>query len=173
MKNLGLDLDGTLYDWHTPVYNYHVLYRGFEGSFNKFWGGEEQKSLPYEHLCGIDTFYSSSMPTKDIIDFLSYVRDRFNIYYITARPDSVRLTTEQYLRRYDFPSNDNLIFTDDKVNMARKLNLDYMIEDSSHQVINLSKIVFTIMVARPWNKHIWDEYPTVRTLMQSTKYLES
>lgn len=172
MKNLGLDLDGVLYDWHTPVWNYHRLYKGFEGSFDEFWSGDAQKSLPYDYLMGVDIFYSSAFPTKDVVSFLDYVKDRFNIYYITARPESVRLTTEQYFRRYNFPYVDNLIFSHDKVPVARKLGLDYMIEDSAPNVIKLSDVVFTILVARPWNRHIQNEYPTIRNLMESIKYLE-
>lgn len=174
MKSIGLDLDGVLYDWHVAVYDYFCMYKGFSGTQNKFWHEESKKvtDRDWEFICGIDTLYSGVVPSKDCTDFIASIQDRFIIYYITSRPLSVKLTTEQFLRRHHFPFQENLMFTDDKVSVARLLKLDYMIEDKPKNVIDLSKVVFTIMKAQPWNEVIQNEYPTVRNLMQSLKYLE-
>lgn len=174
-KRIGLDLDGVLYDWHLSVYEYFCLYKGFSGSQNKFWY-EESKAVPdnvWEFICSIDTLYSNVLPSKDCKDFIASIKDKFTLYYITSRPLSAKLTTEQYLRRHHFPFQENLIFTQDKVSVARLLKLDYMVEDMPRNVIDLSKVVLTIMMARPWNQSIQNEYPTVHSLMESMKYLEA
>lgn len=174
MKRLGLDLDGTLINWHESVLEYYKMFRGFDGTDSSFWT-TFYKTIPddeFNFITQIEFLYTNRQPDADCRSFIDCVKDRFEIYYITARPSIARLTTEQYLRKYNFPFQENLIFTDDKVNAARLLKLDYFIEDMPNHVKALSDVVFTIMRSRPWNKDIWYEYPTVTKLMESMQYLE-
>jgi len=147
---------------------------GFLGTFNEFWteGVKTFSEDDWVYLLGIDTLYSDRFPTADCTNFLDSIKNRFDIYYVTSRPDSVRLTTEQYLKRFKFPFQENLIFQNDKVNVARLLGLSYAVDDRAEQVESLSSVCTAIMVAKPWNKHIWNEYPTVFSLMEILNYLE-
>lgn len=174
MRLMGLDLDGVLYEWHTSVYDYCVRFRDYTKSITEFW------TNPYEScdmdfwntITEVDIFYSNMSPTPDCVKFLDVVKEKFELYYITSRPDYVKTTTQQYLRRYGFPYQDNLIFTKDKVNMARKLQLSYIILDNVENVKSLSNVTNTILRARPWNKEIWDLYPTCHSLMDALQFID-
>lgn len=174
-KVLGLDLDGVLYNWHTAVYDYVKLYRNYQGSYTKFWS-DDYKNLSdemWKFLTTIDIFYSSQAPTDDCVRFLNDVSSNFEIFYITSRPDYVKLTTEQYLRKYNFPFQENLIFTSNKVNEARRYCVDFFVEDMPANIDSLSKVTNVILMAQPWNKDIQDKYLTVRSINQILQHLEA
>lgn len=174
MKSIGLDFDGVLYRWHESLYQYFVLYRDYDGSYETFW--KDYKSIvsedDLEYYASIDTLYSNMMPTCDCLSFLDQIKDRFNIFYITSRPVLVKTTTEAYMRRYSFPQRDNLVFTYDKGSYARRLRLSYFVEDSQKNAEELRAITTVILMAQPWNKPVWYEYPTVRNLNEILQYLE-
>ena len=173
-KVLGLDLDGVLYQWHLAVYEYHRMYRGYEDDLSTFWS-VHYKSLSegdWEFLTNVDFFYSSIVPSPDCVNFLNNVKYRFELYYITSRPLFVKTTTEQYLKRYKFPFRDNLIFTDDKVNTARRVQVDYFIEDLPKNAELLSKVCDVILIAQPYNHEYWESYKTAHSLMSALQYLE-
>jgi len=174
MKAIGLDLDGVLYSWHRSIYEYFHRFKGYEGTCTDFWTTEYKKFDEewWNSIVTIDIFYSDRQPTKDCFNFLDNIKDRFEIYYITGRPNCVKTTTEQYLRRFKFPFRDNLIFSNDKVNVARLLKLSYAVDDLPNQVESLSKVTRTIMVAQPYNKELWDTYTTVHSLTEILNYLE-
>lgn len=174
-KILGLDLDGVLYGWHNAVYDYVKLYRGYTESYTKFWS-EDYKNLTsemWEFLTTIDIFYSSQMPTDDCLKFINDAANKFDIFYVTSRPAYVKLTTEQYLRKYNFPFQENLIFTQNKVNEARRYGIDYFVEDMPENAIKLSKVTNVILMAQPWNKDIQDQYLTVTSINQLLEHLEA
>ncbi len=169
-----LDLDGTLYEWHSSVYRYMVMYGEYKGSYTDFWTDEYKKKNGdwWAYITGIDTLYSDSWPTKDCIDFLDSIKNRFEIFYVTGRPPSVEVTTAQYLKRFDFPYRDNLIFNPDKANISRLIQASYAIDDLPPAVEELFRVTNIIMRARPWNKELWNTYPTVHSLMDSLQYLK-
>jgi uncharacterized HAD superfamily protein len=173
-KSIGLDLDGCLYNWPNAVYEYYQVYRDYSKSLTDFWTHEITKisKAGWDFLTNVDIFYSSQLPTEDCINFLNNIKYRFDIYYVTSRPELVKLTTEQYLRRYKFPFRDNLIFTDNKVNEVRRLGLSYCVDDMPHHVEALAKVTNIIMIAQPWNKYLWDKYPTAHSLMSALQYME-
>jgi hypothetical protein len=172
--SLGIDMDGCLYNFQGAVLEYFRLYKGYTGTYGEFWSKDKLKlsDADWEFLINIDILYTSEMPTPDCINFLNYVKYRFNIYYITARPLLVKLTTEQYMRRHNFPFRDNLIFEKDKVNTARRLKLDYFIDDSQENIAGLSKVTNAILMAQPENRAYWDIYPTIHSLMGAVKLLK-
>lgn len=174
MKALGLDMDGVLYGWHEAVYEYLRLYRDYKGTFKELWSVDFKKFTEedWEFLINIDILYTSRMPTPDCIKFLDYVKDKFELYYITARPKYVKTTTEQYLRHYNFPSQDNLIFESDKVNTVRRLKIDYFIDDLPKHLEGLSKVCDVIMIERPYNEKERELYKSSQTLLGTIKYLE-
>lgn len=175
MTSLGLDIDGVLYDWHSSVLAYLTLYKGYTGTYNKLWS-EDYKEFSedyWNYLASIDTLYSSCLPTTDCINFISWAKDRYEIYYITSRPPLVRLTTEQYFSRYNFPYLDNIIFESDKVNTARLLKLQYFIEDLPASILPLSKVTNIIVKAQPYNIDLWEMFPTTQSLMGAIKFMSN
>lgn len=175
MKKLILDLDGVLYDWHSSVYEYMKLYNNYKGTIMDFWTKEskEKSGEWWTYITGIDTLYSDRQPTEDCKKFINNVQDKFEIYYVTGRPESVKLTTAQYLRRYKFPYQENLIFSNDKINIARLVRASYAIDDLPSQIQPLSLVTKVIMRARIWNREYWDTYLTIHFLMDALQYLEA
>lgn len=173
--SIGIDMDGVLYNWHAAVYDYFRFYKEYTGSYSKFWS-EYYKTFSdemWDYLTGVDIFYSSQQPTKECVNFLNSIKYKYDIYYITSRPNLVRTTTKQYLRKYNFPYKDNVIFTDDKANVSRLLQLTYCIDDMPHNVESLSKVTNVIMIAQPWNTELWEKYNTAHSLNGVLKYLEA
>ena len=174
-KVLVLDLDGVVYRWHSAVYEYFKLYKDYQGTYNRLWSIDHKyiKDSEWEFLTNIDFLYSCECPTPDCLSFLDNVKYRFDIYYVTNRPDYVKLTTEQYLRRYKFPFRYNLIFTQDKVNTARRLQADYFLEDRIDNAEALRKVTNVVLMAQPYNKEHWDTFNTAHSLMGALQFLES
>lgn len=165
MKALGLDLDGVIYPWHEAVLTYYEMYEGYTGSYTEFWGEFYKQITPskWEYLTGIDYFYSCKIPGADTMEFLRKVAEHFEIYYITSRPAEVALTTEQYLRRFDFPFCSNLIITEDKSRFARLYGLRYFIDDQPKNLEPLSKVTEVAMMSQPYNRDYSNKYRVVKT----------
>ena len=172
-KVICCDLDGVLYNWHGAVYEYFRLYKNYCGNYEKLWGTDYLNFTDedWEFLTNIDFLYSNQNPTHDCVNFLNEIKDKFEIYYVTSRPLYVKLTTEQYLRRHKFPFQENLIFSNDKVNTARLLRADYCIDDLPKHIEGLSKVSKVVMIAQPYNKDYQNSYPTSKTLMGTLKYI--
>jgi uncharacterized HAD superfamily protein len=173
-RTLGVDLDGVIYNWHISVYEYHINFKNYAGSFNDFWTKEYKNFTPewWKYIVDIDILYSDRPPVSDCFSFLDKIVNRFEVYYITSRPECVKTTTEQYLKRYKFPFQDNLIFTKDKVNTARLLKLSYAIDDLPEQIEGLSRVTKTFMIAQPYNIDYQDKCTTVKSLTQILGLLE-
>jgi uncharacterized HAD superfamily protein len=90
------------------------------------------------------------------MDTVNYLANKYNICYITARPREAKMVTIQWLRRYKFPNNENLYFSEDKTIDLRTNNCTYFIEDHWKQEVidRLNKVTNVILVDRLYNKHI-------------------
>ena len=174
MRKIILDLDGVLVDWHEAVYDDFIRRDKFSGSFRDFWT-VYFPTLSKEiqaYILEIPIYYSTISPSKHVTNFLNKIKDSFEIYYVTSRPEEVRLTTEQYLRRYDFPFKENLIFTNDKCSVARILKVDFALDDFTSHIEKLSKVTTAILFARPWNEESWNKYPTAKTFFDVLEFME-
>lgn len=169
-----LDMDGVLYDWQRAVYDDFTRRDKFSGSFRDFW----LKFFPsltkefQKYILDIPLYYTAISPSKDVLAFLNRVKNEYEIYYVTSRPESVRLTTEQYLRRYNFPFRENLIFSNDKESTARLLKADYAVDDFVSHIEKLSRVTTAILFARPWNEESWDKYPTAKVFDDVLEFME-
>jgi hypothetical protein len=175
MTKLGLDLDGVLYEWQRVIYDEFVRQGKFTGTFREFWlqGGHKdghQDCVKY-HVT-IPTYYSATAPRKSAMNFLKWADSRFELYYITTRPENAVLTTQQYLRRYDFPQRENLFITDDKLTLVRLLKIDYFVDDLERNIVPLSTVTTSVIYARPWNEYLWELYPTVHSFPELRQFLE-
>lgn len=174
MNNIGLDLDGVLYNWHIAVYDYFVLNKNYTGTFNDFWT-TEYKSFSkedWEYLTNVDIFYSSQFPTEECKVFLSELQKKFEIFYITGRPKSVKTTTEQFLKKHNFPFQENLIFTDDKIVSARRYMLCLCVDDRPEILTGLQTVADVVMIAQPYNIDYWDKFPTAHSLISALKLIK-
>ena len=173
MDAVGLDLDGVLYPWHESVLTHYEMYKGYTGSYTEFWG-EFYKTITkdeWEFLTHVDFFYSNKLPSKKLLEFLEKVASSYEIFYISSRPGDVGLTTEQYLKRYNFPFRENLILTDDKSSIARLYKVKYFIDDQPKHLESLSKVTKVAMKLQPYNHDYVNMYTTVSTFEDMLAFL--
>lgn len=173
MKNIGLDLDGVLYNWHSAVYTYYVMYKNYQGTEREFWTTRYKTISDDEWDClvNMDILYSSQCPTPECMSFIHEISKYYSVYYITSRPAFVKITTEQYLKRHKFPFLENLVFTHDKSITARQLMLSMCVDDMPKNLEPLSKVTDVVMIAHPYNVDYWDKFPTAHSLTSALKLI--
>lgn len=154
--NIGFDLDGVIYPWHTAVYNYLVENKQEPvPSFRELWLDpysylSEEK---WDYLASLPTLYSVIMPRKSILDMLNELdKAGHTIYYITNREKDLHRITEKYLDDYKFPQASNLIMTKEKDKVVRTMELDVIVEDKPKNLEKLASLCRTIGIAHPWNE---------------------
>lgn len=165
-ESLALDLDNVLYPWVRAVYTYWKIYYNYTGLEYTFFKNIDS-IIPKEtqdYIVNIDTIYTSFVPESRLIQLLNKLGEKYSLYYITARPDSVRRITEKYLRDFHFPQDTNLIFSKDKDTMARLLKLDYFVEDSVKNAEKLKNICTTFLVKTPYNETYSGEVPMLNSI---------
>lgn len=165
---LGIDIDGVLYPWHESLYTYYQYEMNYEGTFEQFW-------LDYipnlckekqDYIVRIPMIYEMATPSESVVNFLDYVSSRADVYYLTHRPEELERITRKYFKRYNFPFQDNLFMTGDKVNACRYLGVTHFIDDFANQVKSVSAVADSYLMAKPWNRDYQEELKTVHNLRE-------
>ena len=166
MKTIGFDIDGVLYPWRTAVSTYLKAFCGIDADSDDMWKNiEEHVSKELIHnLCQMPDICSKCVPSKEMLDILWKLSDKYTIFYITARPNEVKTATETYFRKYGFPQNNNLIFTRDKPLYVKLLEVDLFVEDQLYHADKLKDITNLILMRQPWNERAWNEHTTIGNL---------
>lgn len=166
---LGLDLDGVLYDWHDAVFTYFQYEMGYSEDYLSFW----TKYIPslskekQDYIVSIPILYETKIPSSSIMEFLKFASENAgSIYYITSRALELDRITRRYIRKYDFPFQDNLIFTNDKATACRLYGVTHFLDDFVIHVKSTSKVAESYLMAKPWNKEYQEELPTVFSLKE-------
>lgn len=166
---LGLDLDGCIYDYHNALYTFCQYEFNYNGTYEEFWLNYIQNisKEKQDFLIGLPMPYETSIPSKEIIDFLEFCnKNADEIYYITHRPDDLERVTRRYFRRYNFPQQDNLFITGDKATACRYLEVTHFIDDFPKHVKAVNGIADTYLMAKPWNREFQNDYKTVYSLKE-------
>jgi uncharacterized HAD superfamily protein len=152
---LALDLDGVLYPWHIALYNELFIHDKVTCDYYTFWKSEYKKynNLWWENQIRVPFLYSTQIPSKETLETLEQLDKCYEIYYISARPQEVKLVTEQYLAKYEFPQRENLVFTSNKGLYCNAHNIHIAIEDQVHHICSLlANEVNVIAVRHPYNE---------------------
>jgi hypothetical protein len=157
MDRLGFDLDGVLYSWTEVVYRELVDHHGLTIPYDAFWTNQQKGDDPYskvfwDNLVRIPTFCSALKADPIDVAILNVLASKYEIYYITSRPEDVRLATQNWLIREKFPTPRNLILGKSKVDAIKELNIKYYVEDLSKYVDVLKDLTTVIMKRQPWNE---------------------
>jgi uncharacterized HAD superfamily protein len=150
---IGLDLDGVLYDWHRPVYNYLKTTKGIPESYEEFWHVFLKYEEDLKYIVTLSDLYDKTIPTKETIDTLNKIdKGGHTIHYITSRPESATLVTERYVNKW-YPQSMNLTVTKngDKPNYIRLYKLDFYVNDRMEENMKLKDICKIILYKQPWN----------------------
>ena len=110
-------------------------------------------------------FYCNAVPDKAIIETVNTFAKRFGeVWYITARPESVRFATINSFRKWGFPNIDNIYFTDEKYRLAKELKLDIFVEDRSKYALKMKDVCKVYLVAKPWNVDVRDQFEVINSV---------
>lgn len=163
---LGLDLDGVLYDYHSALYTYCQYELNYLGTYEEFWLNymKNSNNERQNYLTSLPIPYEMIVPSKCVTDFLEFANSNSDIYYITHRPQHLERITRRYFRRYNFPQQDNLFMTDDKITCCRYLGITHFIDDFVNNVKAVSAVADSYLMAKPWNKEFQDDFKTVHNL---------
>lgn len=154
MINVGLDLDGVLYNFVRAVYLYCSAYNNLDMDYWEFSKNPDEivgEEL-MEYLVTIPTIYQTCTPNVNDLNAINSLKEKAEFFYITARPDSIRLVTEKFLTINKFPNYSNLYFTKDKGLYTRILSLDYFIDDMAKYVDKIPKPTKVFLLNTPWNQ---------------------
>lgn len=170
-KKLYFDLDGVLYPWQEQMLQHLTLCCGYIGTMEDLfcgpdcWFNTHNKLYEY-NMIRIETLYETRPPTKQLIDKLNDFKERFEIGYITQRPEDIRRVTERYLRNYKFPSNENLIMTDNKSDSIRMIECDYYVEDCGDVAETLDKLTKVFLYKQLWNGQFRNMFTTIGSIYE-------
>lgn len=168
MSNIGYDLDGVLYDYHRALYTELVIYDKLEQSFYEFWhhGYKTYKSEAWwENTIQLQHIYGTQPPKQGVVELLKDQAKRHTIYYVTNRPLAVELATRNWLRRYDFPYQENLIFCTDKRPVVLEKNISIFMEDRLHNAEQLNDICELYLVRTHANEDHLNNYKWINSVM--------
>ena len=140
MANVLLDMDNTLtrvdviLDKMSNVFKKDIISADKLESFQlakAFDITEEQEKFFWENY-GYEVIEKSE-PNKQVIEslFKNIIKSNDKVYIITARPESQRIITEDWISRFQIPHSD-LILTGDysKIQHIENLMLDTIIDDN-------------------------------------------
>ena len=140
MANVLLDMDNTLtrvdviLDKMSNVFKKDIVSADKLESFQlakAFGVTEEQEKFFWENY-GYEVIEKSE-PNKQVIEslFKNIIKSDDKVYIITARPESQRIITEDWINRFQIPHSD-LILTGNhsKINLIEQLTIDTVIDDN-------------------------------------------
>jgi hypothetical protein len=166
---IGLDLDGVLYDWHKALYNEMVLYEGITVDYRTFWLEIVPKysSMKAHNLTSLEHLYSNMPPTKELVDYVNYLCKKYDVFYLTSRPDCVKFTTRASMERWGFANLDKLYLVNGgKRDVVLREKPDVFVDDRDKVIEELCDIVKVVVVAHPWNEKYQNVFPTIRNIME-------
>lgn len=179
VMNLGFDLDGVLYPWHERVWRDMVQRKHISSSFTEFWDEEwlvmkDERRTLFMNYVNDPLMYSSSPPYYEVDSLLKgWSKDGHKIWYVTQRADHLDYTTKSWIKRWKFPSPENLI----RVAESKKLpivtnEIDLFVEDAKRHAEELDGFTKVILVKRPYNKDIQDDFTTINNLTELPQYIK-
>ena len=172
MIKVGFDLDGVLYNFVSSIYNYCRLYRGMEISYGEFAKNPDELTGQdvMNYLVTVPTIYETGLPKQEDMESLHSLKN-CEYFYITARPECVRLATEKFLAKNKFPDYQNLFMTKDKGVLSRLLQLNYYIDDMAKYVDKVSPTAKSFLLATPWNQKDREGRNVVSSIKEFISYI--
>jgi uncharacterized protein len=141
-----------------------------EKAYNEFYG---------EHKLELHTVQKVRKDAKPAIKKLSLAH---NIYFVTARENSLTMLTHKYLRKNETPYDDLFVLGSHyKVDKAKELDCSVFIEDNYDNPIQLSSAGFKVLLLdtnynrKPINENVlrvynWNEiYAIINKLFLQAK----
>jgi uncharacterized HAD superfamily protein len=173
MERIGFDLDGVLYSWIGALWTHLRTHRNYEGTEfdleRNFFNILTEEQVSY--YASLPILYTTRLPKREDLQTLNRLASKYDIFYITARPESVRVQTLKFLDENKFPFSNNLIMTYHKSTYARLLGLQYFVDDSTEQVRNLAKTTTAFLLDHYYNKDNRGDMPVINYIQELERIL--
>lgn len=172
-EGIALDLDGVLYPWHEAVCMYYKLYKNYTGTEYNFMKNSDKYMTceDWNYIVTIPDLYYKYTPSSRLMKLLFNLSEKFNIFYITSRPEEMRRVTAKYLRDFKFPQKDNVIFSKENDIYARLLKLSFFVEDNVSNAEKLSRVCTTFLVRTPFNEDYTGNVPMLNSIYDLERIL--
>jgi uncharacterized HAD superfamily protein len=150
---LGIDLDGVLYNWTDFSFRYCVEQGYTNRSIDYFFSHEEEHTSIFWHNLVRMPFLYYKTPFKKEYKILidKFASSGWEIFYLTNRPEEVKVTTYNWLEDSHVPYLDNLYFVDKKSSIIRFENIDYHIDDRGKCIEDIKNFCSSYLISTPWN----------------------
>lgn len=155
MRTIGIDLCNTIAD--------------INGLLEKILGPNPEPSC-YIHPKLTSGFFEENLwvfekaePIFGSKDVLNYLANFYKIVYITKRPNIAKEVSVEWLNLHRFPQGE-IYCTQNKVGIARKLDIDFALEDSPYEIDEYLKAGINVFVkSQPYNTNYsarfeWDNF---------------
>lgn len=151
--NICIDIDGTItdpyywLDYCNDYFNTNITEKDVtEYSISQVLGINENSYLEFYEKNKYD-IHSNQKIRDDASIIINKLRSVGNIYFVTAREESLTLLTHEYLKTNNiYYDNLFLLGTHHKVEKAKELYCDIFIEDNYDNAIELSKEGFYVLL---------------------------
>lgn len=174
---IAIDLDGVLTEDPAPLaiaanerFDVSLPERAFVDS-----AGLNVPMQVREWVYSADGPASALRPAEGAQEFLRKVIQAVgegNAIIITARPESAATMTISWLKRNGFPSV-NVLFTDDKMTLARRQGCDYAIEDSERHAGNYAAGGILCFLIQHDGTHASQMDPAIRPVTSFNQILDA
>lgn len=169
---IGFDIDGVIYDFHKAIYPALVHTGLTQKDFNHFWTDEVNGDydIPreiWEKLLHDASFYGNP-PIDFVVPYLQRLGERHELYYITKRKKSLQQFTREWFGAYGIPFTKILCVEADKAPYVQEL--DWFVEDNPGNALKLSAYTEIVMVRKPWNEILKDQFVFVDNISQITAF---
>lgn len=149
---VGIDIDGPLYDWHYCIYRYFQEYKNFQGTQREFWKYFHTLEPEVQHYyVTLPHLYLNMEMKIEVLKALESIAEVAEIFYITARDESLKPVTLKFFDKSEPPFKQNLIFAQSKSEYVRLLNIKYFVDDMPKHVKSLEGITNPYLLALPHN----------------------
>ena len=176
--NLGFDLDGVLHPWHEGVWK-RLTHEGYiTSTFDEYWDRgwldmKENQNILFMNMVNDPLMYSSQAPYYGTIELLNSLKeDGHKLWYITQRPPHLEYTTKAWVRHWKFPFQDNLVRVDTSKRMVIiEKEIDLFVDDAVRHVEDLKNYTKVLLVKRPYNKEVQENFDTISSVLEIGKYI--
>jgi len=184
---IGIDIDEVVVEFLKGYLKFHEINYGLKMSFEEIknynlWETNLFKNKE-EAISGINSFQNSN--DFDKLDFvegakesLLKLKDSFDIYFITSRPQYLEEKTSNFLK--GILKEFGLHFSGDlfggnktKSEICEVLGINIFIEDNHSYALDLArKNVKTFLLSKPWNKN-YEEHENITKVNNWKEILEN
>ncbi|WP_251859866.1 hypothetical protein [Clostridium sp. Marseille-Q2269] len=168
--NICIDIDGTITD---PYYWLDISNKYFNKNVKPedvtVYNIEEALKITEEEYMEFYEKHKFEIHTKeqlrpDAKAILNKLNKYNNIYFVTARDESLRVLTKLYLKNHGINFNGLYVLGSHyKVDKAQELNCDIFIEDNPNNVLELSQAGFKVIIMDTYyNRYIKENDNIIR-----------